>query len=223
MYYALSNWNSFSDRLGPQTLSAPGPPPNCLIRAWSQLVINFELAAIEAIRQVFPETIIKVCTFRRLALRFRRRDLERRISPKVGTIHWIIVFECHTRPCGTSCICYSSTTARFSAANCSSSLVHSFSNNPRALWKTINKILHRTANRSLPTSSPLAALPQLFATYFSNKISKLHFNQQTNTSSTPALSLPSSPPSLLHSLNHRTHTVISILFLPLYHRKYPMK
>ena len=29
----------------------------------------------------------------------------------------------------------------------------------------MNNILHRTANRSLPTSSPLAALPQLFATY----------------------------------------------------------
>ena len=46
------------------------------------------------------------------------------------------------------------------------SLVQSSSSKPRALWKTINNILHRTANRSLPTSSPLAALPQLFATYF---------------------------------------------------------
>ena len=65
-------------------------------------------------------------------------------------------------------------------------------------------ILHRTANRSLPTSSPLAALPQLFTTYFSDKISKLHFNQQTKASSIPALSLPSSPRPLLHSFTPAT-------------------
>ena len=79
------------------------------------------------------------------------------------------------------------------------SLVQSSSSKPRALWKTINNIIHRTANRSQPTSSPLAALPQLFASYFSDKISKLHFNLQTNPSSTPAHSLPASPPPLLHS------------------------
>ena len=110
-----------------------------------------------------------------------------------------------------------------------SSLVQSSSSNPRALWKTIDKILHRTANRSLPTSSPLAALPQLFATYFSDKISKQHFNLQTNPSSTPALSLPSSSPlystlslllpylkSTIYYINHLIYTVISILFLPPY-------
>ena len=63
-----------------------------------------------------------------------------------------------------------------------SSLVHSSSSNPRALWKTINKILHRTVNCSPTTLSPLAALPQLFANYFSDNISKLHFNLQTNSS-----------------------------------------
>ena len=73
-------------------------------------------------------------------------------------------------------------------------LVQSSSCKPRALWKTINNILHRTANRFLPTSSPLAARPQLFATYFSDKISKLHFNLQTNPSSTPVHSLPPPPP-----------------------------
>ena len=61
-----------------------------------------------------------------------------------------------------------------------SSLVHSSSSNPHAFWKTITKILHRTANHSLFTSSPLAALSHLLATYFSDKISKLHFNLQTN-------------------------------------------
>ena len=108
------------------------------------------------------------------------------------------------------------------------SLVQCSSSKPRVLWKTINNILHRTANRSLPTSSPLAALPQLFATYFSDKIFKLHFNLQTNHYSTPAHSLPPSPlystlsflppysKSTTYALNHLIHTVISILFLPPY-------
>ena len=83
-------------------------------------------------------------------------------------------------------------------------LVQSSWSKSRTLWKTINSILHRTANRSLPTSSPLAALPQLFATYFSDNISKLHFNLQTNPSSTPAHSLPPSPPLLLHPFTPAT-------------------
>ena len=82
--------------------------------------------------------------------------------------------------------------------------VQSSSCKPRALWKTINTILHRTANRSLPTSFPLAALPQIFATYFSDKISKLHFNLKTNPSSTPAHSVPPSLPPLLHSFEPAT-------------------
>ena len=51
---------------------------------------------------------------------------------------------------------------------------------------------------------PLAALPQLFATYFSDKISKLHFNLKTNPSSTTVQSLPPSPPPLLHSFTPAT-------------------
>ena len=95
-------------------------------------------------------------------------------------------------------------------------LVQSFSSKPRAHWKTINNILHRTANRSLPTSSPLAVLPQIFATYFSDKISKLHFNLQTNPpfhrgSFSPTFS-PSSTP-LFHSchLTRNRQSTISII------------
>ena len=52
-----------------------------------------------------------------------------------------------------------------------SSLILSSASSSRALWNSINRILHRTPNRSLPTSSSLYALPQLFATYFSDKTS----------------------------------------------------
>ena len=50
----------------------------------------------------------------------------------------------------------------------------------------------------------MAALPQLFAPYFSDKISKLHFNLQTNPSSTPVSSRPSSLISLFHSCTPAT-------------------
>ena len=54
------------------------------------------------------------------------------------------------------------------------------------------------------TSFSLAALPQLFATHFSDKISKLHFHLKTNPSSTSAHSFPPSPPTLLHSFTTAT-------------------
>ena len=69
------------------------------------------------------------------------------------------------------------------------SLVQSSSPKPRALWKTINNILHRTANRSLPTSPLL---------YFTLSL------------------LPPYTKSTIYSFNHLIHTMISILFLPLY-------
>ena len=92
------------------------------------------------------------------------------------------------------------------------SFVQSFSSKPRVLWKTISNILHRIVNHSLPTSSSHAALPQLFATHFSDKISKLHFNLQTNPSSTPAHSLPSSSPPLLYSFTPATLLEIDNVF-----------
>ena len=87
----------------------------------------------------------------------------------------------------------------------------------------MNSILHRTANRSLPTSSPLAALPQLFPTYLSDKISKLHFNLQTNPCSTAAHSLPPSPPYQLHfftpaTLHENRPLTLSIFWFLLWSR-----
>ena len=77
------------------------------------------------------------------------------------------------------------------------------------LFGKFNNILHRTANRFLPTSSPLSALPQLFATYVSDKISTLHFNLLTNPSSTPVHSLP--PSQLLYSTLLHSFTPATLL------------
>ena len=54
------------------------------------------------------------------------------------------------------------------------SLVSSQVTNPRQLWKTVNKLLHRTLPQVLPSSESLSLLSQSFATFFSDKIHKLH-------------------------------------------------
>ena len=45
--------------------------------------------------------------------------------------------------------------------------------NPKKLWNTMNKLLHRIAKPSFPSSFNLDSLPQSFATFFSDKIHKL--------------------------------------------------
>ena len=70
--------------------------------------------------------------------------------------------------------------------------------------------LCKTIERSLPCSSPLSALPQMFAKFFADKISKLHLNLQYNSTSTPAHFFPSSP--VLHHFTPATLSEISDLF-----------
>ena len=57
-----------------------------------------------------------------------------------------------------------------------STLISSSQKNPRKLWNTVNKFLHRTVVPVLPTSNSLSSLSQSFATFFSDKIHKLHTN-----------------------------------------------
>ena len=92
------------------------------------------------------------------------------------------------------------------AAKCffCSSLIRFSSSNPHALWNTINNILHRTVKRYLSSSSPLSALPQMFARVHAYKISKLHCNLQSNPSSTPAHFLRCTSPLELHHFTSTT-------------------
>ena len=55
-----------------------------------------------------------------------------------------------------------------------SNLVSSSSTNPHHLWQTVNKLLHRKSTSPLPTSSSSMSLPHRFASFFTDKISKLH-------------------------------------------------
>jgi len=64
--------------------------------------------------------------------------------------------------------------------NYNSSLISSSRTNPRQLWKTVNKLLHRTSAPTLPSSNSLSNLAQSFATFFSDKIHKLHTTLLSN-------------------------------------------
>jgi HEPN domain-containing protein len=75
-------------------------------------------------------------------------------------------------------------------------LIASSVSNPRQLWNSVNKILHRTSQPVLPTFSSLRCLSQSFAKFFSDKIHNLHTALLSNHSTTsPHLLPPYTPPN----------------------------
>ena len=78
-----------------------------------------------------------------------------------------------------------------------SSLISYNLNNPRKLWHTINYLLHKITAPSLPSSASLSSLPQSFATFFYDKIHKLHTSILTgSTTPSPHFPPPFKPPDL---------------------------
>ena len=74
------------------------------------------------------------------------------------------------------------------------SLISSNLDNPKKLWNTINNLLHRKPSSSLPTS--ITSLSQSFATFFSDKITKLRNHITSNpTSISPHFPPPTKPPN----------------------------
>ena len=55
-----------------------------------------------------------------------------------------------------------------------SNLILKSASNPHLLWKTINSLLHCSPTPALPTAPARPSLSQLFATFFSEKVSELH-------------------------------------------------
>jgi Reverse transcriptase (RNA-dependent DNA polymerase) len=93
-----------------------------------------------------------------------------------------------------------SATNRYHAAvikakrNFNISLISSQVTNPRQLWKTVNKLLHRTLPLVLPSS--LSSLSQSFATFFSDKIHKVHTSLLRNHAhSSHHIPSPVTPPN----------------------------
>jgi len=55
-----------------------------------------------------------------------------------------------------------------------SSLISSSSKNPRKLWNSINKLLHRKPMSQLPSNIESKSLSSMFASFFSDKVLKIH-------------------------------------------------
>jgi hypothetical protein len=78
----------------------------------------------------------------------------------------------------------------FHASTVSSSL-----SNPRKLWQTVNKLLHRKPSDVAPDSLQSSNLSNSFASFFSSKIHKLRINLRSNSNSTsPHIPCPHIPP-----------------------------
>jgi len=61
--------------------------------------------------------------------------------------------------------------------------------NPKRLWLTVDKLLHRNSFSPLPTTSPGTLLADSFTSFFTGKISKLRFSPATLLHHLAALTL----------------------------------
>jgi len=95
-----------------------------------------------------------------------------------------------------------------------SNLVSSSSTNPRRLWQTVNKLLHRKSTSPLPTSSSSVPLPDRFASYFTDKISKIHLSLSSDpTMASPHCPSPPASPPDFSTFRHASESEVSkILF-----------
>ena len=64
------------------------------------------------------------------------------------------------------------------------------SENPRRLWNTINKILHRTPAAALPESNNVKSLCEHFAKYFCDKIRTIRANFSNQVDDVPSVQKP---------------------------------
>ena len=72
-------------------------------------------------------------------------------------------------------------------------LIQSNTSNSRRLWNAVNSVLHRAATTHLPSQIPANTLSEVFATFFSDKVTKI---QSALTSVIPtAMSHPQPPTS----------------------------
>jgi hypothetical protein len=88
---------------------------------------------------------------------------------------------------------------------CNSTLIASSLTNLHQLWHNVNKMLHRTSSPILPSYDSVGSLSQSFATFFSDKIHKLHSGLLSNhVRTSPHIPPPFTPP------NFSSFTVVTI-------------
>jgi hypothetical protein len=94
-----------------------------------------------------------------------------------------------------------------------SNIVQSSSENPRRLWNTINNLLHRHGAAKFPSTISLTTVAEHFASFFSDKISKLYLSVcgKPSALSPHSLEPPSVPPEFLTFLPASESEIFKIL------------
>jgi hypothetical protein len=95
--------------------------------------------------------------------------------------------------------------------NYNSTLISSATANPRKVWTTVNDFLHRKSRPVLPSHECLKSLFQSFATFFSDKILKLHTNLLSKSSHISPHSDPPFHPVIQSNFQPVTHDEVSKL------------
>ena len=94
-----------------------------------------------------------------------------------------------------------------------SALISSNISQPKNLWRSVNKILHRKSTALFPTLFPTTSLPSMFATFFSDKIHKLRFNLLSDPSHISPHVAPQQMPTMISEFDTVTqeevHKLIS--------------
>src|SRR5208282_5112514 len=122
----------------------------------------------------------------------RPRDVA---SKKLGNARATLTMLCALESSPTSIITPSSKLKKIYHA----SLIAANKLQPKRLWQTVNTILHRKPSTILPSSPPTSSLADKFASFFTDKITKLHSSLSSTADSTSPHIEPPSVPSILAS------------------------
>jgi len=86
-----------------------------------------------------------------------------------------------------------------------SALISSNVSQPKNLWRSVNKILHRQSAALVPTLFPTSSLPSMFATFFSDKRHKLGYNLLDHPSRVSPHITPLHSPAIITQFDTVTH------------------
>jgi hypothetical protein len=93
------------------------------------------------------------------------------------------------------------------------SLISASTSNPRKLWNSINNLLDRKPVSHLPSFASAKSLSHMFATFFSEKIFKLHTALQSATKNESPHTSPKNTPICLSFFNPVTEEEVSKIIL----------
>jgi len=95
-----------------------------------------------------------------------------------------------------------------------SNLISSSTDNPRRLWQTVNYLLHRKSSSPLPSFSSATSLANSFASFFTDKVSKLHLSLTSSSATTsPHSPSPSTSPPDFSTFQPASEAEISKILL----------